>query len=105
MLELRPNCELCDRDLPPDALDARICTYECTYCADCADQVLRNVCPTCGGDLTARPIRPRRAYRDPHISLGLGFHPAGQTRKHSRWSRDEVAAMTARLHDVPPQDR
>ncbi|WP_029915882.1 DUF1272 domain-containing protein [Caulobacter sp. UNC358MFTsu5.1] len=105
MLELRPNCELCDRDLPPDAPDARICSYECTYCADCADQVLRNVCPTCGGGLTARPIRPRRAYRAPDISLGLGFHPAGQSRKHSRWNRDEVAAMTARLQGVPPQDR
>ena len=105
MLELRPNCELCNRDLPPDAPDARICSYECTYCADCADRVLRNVCPTCGGGLTARPIRPRRAYRAPDISLGLDFHPAGQSRKHSRWSRDEVAAMTARLQDVPPQDR
>jgi len=105
MLELRPNCELCDRDLPPEALDARICSYECTYCAGCADQVLRNVCPTCGGGLTARPIRPRQAYRAPDISLGLGFHPAGQTRKHSRWNRDEVAALTTRLQDVPPQDR
>jgi len=105
MLELRPNCELCDRDLPPDAPDARICSYECTYCADCTDTVLQNVCPTCGGGLTARPIRPRGAYRHPHISLGLGFHPGGSARKHSRWSRDEVAAMTARLADVPPKDR
>lgn len=78
MLELRPNCELCDRDLPPDALDARICSYECTYCADCADQVLRNVCPTCGGDLTARPIRPAGALHRFPASLKRVFkaHPA-----------------------------
>lgn len=105
MLELRPNCELCDRDLPPDTLDARICSYECTYCAACAEETLRNVCPTCGGGLAPRPIRPRQAYRSPHISLGLGFHPAGETRKHSRWSRAEIAAMTARLKDTPPEER
>ena len=105
MLELRPNCELCDANLPPAASNARICSYECTYCADCAEGVLRNVCPTCGGGLQPRPIRPRTAYRAPDISLGLSFHPASETRKHSRWSRDEIAAMTARLKDVPPSER
>ena len=54
MLELRPNCESCDRDLPPDSEDARICTFECTFCADCQD----TVCPNCGGNLVPRPIRP-----------------------------------------------
>lgn len=58
MLELRPNCECCDRDLPPDSAAARICTFECTFCADCATGVLRDICPNCGGDLVARPIRP-----------------------------------------------
>ena len=57
MLELRPNCECCDRDLPPAAIDAMICTFECTFCADCASSVLR-VCPNCGGELVRRPIRP-----------------------------------------------
>lgn len=61
MLELRPNCECCDRDLPPDSADARICTFECTFCADCADRVLRGACPNCGGNLVARPIRPAAA--------------------------------------------
>ena len=60
MLDLRPNCECCDRDLPPDSMDARICTYECTFCADCAESVLHGVCPNCGGNLVARPIRPPR---------------------------------------------
>ena len=49
MLELRPNCECCDVDLPPDSLDARICTFECTFCAGCVDEVLGGVCPNCGG--------------------------------------------------------
>ena len=66
MLELRPNCECCDRDLPPAATDARICTYECTFCAACADNILAGVCPNCGGNLTSRPIRPHgMLLRDP----------------------------------------
>ena len=58
MLELRPNCECCDRDLPPDSHLARICTYECTFCADCADDTFAGICPNCGGELARRPIRP-----------------------------------------------
>lgn len=58
MLQLRPNCECCDRDLPPDSTEARICTFECTFCAECTDKTLRGVCPNCGGDLVRRPIRP-----------------------------------------------
>lgn len=57
MLELRPNCECCGKDLKP-ADDARICSFECTFCASCADEVLKSVCPNCGGELVARPIRP-----------------------------------------------
>jgi hypothetical protein len=58
MLELRPNCECCDRDLPPDARDAMICTFECTFCADCAGTVFGGACPNCGGELVRRPVRP-----------------------------------------------
>jgi len=58
MLELRPNCECCDRDLPPDSLEARICSFECTFCAVCADGALSGHCPNCGGELVRRPIRP-----------------------------------------------
>jgi uncharacterized protein len=53
-LELRPNCEYCDKDLPANALDARICTYECTFCADCVERHLHNVCPNCGGGVAPR---------------------------------------------------
>ena len=58
MLELRPNCECCDKDLPPAAADAVICTFECTFCTDCAETTLGGICPNCGGDLVRRPIRP-----------------------------------------------
>ena len=58
MLDLRPNCECCDRDLPPESQDAVICTFECTFCSDCAETKLRGNCPNCGGDLVRRPIRP-----------------------------------------------
>ncbi|MBP6633087.1 MAG: DUF1272 domain-containing protein [Kofleriaceae bacterium] len=71
MLALRPGCECCDRDLPPDSTEARICSFECTFCAACADGVLAGTCPNCGGELVARPRRP--ADR-------LGAHPASATR-------------------------
>jgi Uncharacterized protein conserved in bacteria len=57
MLEMRPNCERCNADLPADAANARICSYECTFCADCVDNVLQGVCPNCGGNFQPRPIR------------------------------------------------
>ena len=71
MLELRPNCECCDRDLPPDSGQAMICTYECTFCVDCADTVLGGICPNCGGELVRRPIRP---------AAMLAKDPASQSR-------------------------
>ncbi|HEY3340002.1 MAG TPA: DUF1272 domain-containing protein [Propionicimonas sp.] len=58
MLELRPNCECCDVDLPPSATNAMICTYECTWCAACVEHCLDGVCPNCGGNLQPRPVRP-----------------------------------------------
>lgn len=58
MLELRPNCECCDRDLLPESREAKICTFECTFCVDCAGNVLGGICPNCGGELVPRPIRP-----------------------------------------------
>ena len=66
MLELRPNCECCDRDLPNGSPEARICTYECTFCADCVQSRLGGRCPNCGGDLVPRPTRPPALLaRDP----------------------------------------
>ncbi|HEV2358298.1 MAG TPA: DUF1272 domain-containing protein [bacterium] len=58
MLELRPNCECCGKDLPPSAPDAMICSFECTFCRECAEHTLAGRCPNCGGNLVPRPIRP-----------------------------------------------
>lgn len=58
MLILKPNCECCDRDLPAESRDARICTFECTFCADCAETRFGGICPNCAGNLVARPVRP-----------------------------------------------
>jgi hypothetical protein len=66
MLQLRPNCECCNKDLPPESTEARICTYECTFCASCVDTVLNGVCPNCGGEFTRRPRRPvNKLAKDP----------------------------------------
>jgi hypothetical protein len=102
MLELRPNCELCDRDLPPDSAEARICSYECTFCADCVADVLHDVCPNCGGGFQARPIRPAHARRD---GTGLAADPPGTERRHAKYGRDEIAAFAETLRDVPPAER
>jgi hypothetical protein len=102
VLELRPNCELCDRDLPPGSPDARICSYECTFCADCVDGVLHDVCPNCGGGFQPRPIRPARAWRE---STGLVNDPPGERRRHTPSTREELEAFSSRLRDVAPAER
>jgi hypothetical protein len=102
VLELRPNCELCDRDLPPGSHDARICSYECTFCATCADEVLHDVCPNCGGGFEARPLRPAQAWRE---GTGLANDPPGTVRRAAAYSREEIDALVARLRAVPPADR
>jgi hypothetical protein len=102
MLELRPNCELCDRNLPPDAADARICSYECTFCADCVDHALHNVCPNCGGGFVPRPIRPKTEWR-PRTSLT--FDPPGTTRRHAKYTRVEIAEFAEPIRNIPPARR
>jgi len=77
MLALRPNCECCDKDLPPSSLDALICTFECTFCLHCADTILNYVCPNCAGNLVTRPIRPVDAVRDNPASTIRILKPAG----------------------------
>ena len=77
MLELRPNCECCDRDLPNDSVEARICTFECTFCSTCADEKLGGICPNCGGELLRRPRRPATALQKHSASTRRVFKPAG----------------------------
>lgn len=102
MLKLRPNCEYCDKDLPPDATDARICSYECTFCADCVDTVLLNVCPNCGGGFVPRPVRPSTERRK---GVSLGRHPASTEPVHLKWDGADLAAFIAGVHSIPPERR
>jgi hypothetical protein len=100
-LELRPNCEYCDKDLPPHARDAMICTYECTFCAECVD-IIANVCPNCGGGFAPRPLRPAKEWRP---GLSLAQRPPSSTRVQLSYSKSEVHAFSERVRAVQPQDR
>ena len=77
MLQLRPNCECCDRDLPPDSTEARICSFECTFCSACAEARLRGICPNCGGELVARPRRPAAKLAKNPASTQRVYKPEG----------------------------
>lgn len=76
-LELRPGCEHCDCDLPPDSDQAMICTYECTFCLSCVKIVLEDICPNCGGNFVNRPIRPAQPFVN---GLSLSSHPPPDNR-------------------------
>ena len=101
-LSLRPNCEYCDKDLPPDSLEARICTYECTFCSDCVDNKLSNVCPNCGGGFAPRPIRPANEWRP---SLSLTHQPPSEQRVHLSFSKEEISEFSAKVRGIPPERR
>ena len=81
MLELRPGCECCNVDLPPDSHEAFLCTFECTFCAECADKTLHFKCPNCGGELVRRPVRPATKLAKYPPSTARVFKPAGCTVK------------------------
>ena len=90
-LQLRPNCEYCDKDLPPRATDARICSYECTFCADCVESKLQNVCPNCGGGFAPRPIRPAKQWRAGRVHRGAAA--VGQARASQIQPRGRRGAL------------
>ncbi|GGP18330.1 DUF1272 domain-containing protein [Silvimonas iriomotensis] len=102
MLELRPSCEHCDKPLPPDATDAQICSYECTFCAHCVATVLHNVCPNCGGGFTARPVRPARNWKDSNY---LGNDPASTVRRYQPVDPAVHAVFAAEIAGVAPEQR
>jgi hypothetical protein len=77
MLILKPGCECCDRDLPPQSLDAMICSFECTFCRECAETRLNGRCPNCGGELVRRPVRPADKLAAFPASTQRVFKPAG----------------------------
>ena len=83
MLELRPNCECCNTDLPPSSAEAFICTFECTFCASCTESQLRFKCPNCGGDLVRRPVRPAHLLVNYPASQQRVFRSAGCSNGHA----------------------
>ncbi|MGH6624286.1 MAG: DUF1272 domain-containing protein [Burkholderiaceae bacterium] len=102
MLELRPSCEHCNRALPPVSVEARICSFECTFCAACVSDVLKDVCPNCGGGFVPRPVRPARNWKGDNY---LGKYPASATVKYRPVDRATHAALLAALANVPPAER
>lgn len=81
MLALRPGCECCDKDLPADSREAMICTFECTFCRDCAEDTLGGICPNCSGELVRRPVRPAAALARFPASTERVWKPEGCGRK------------------------
>ena len=102
MLELRPACEHCNTALPADSLDARICSYECTFCAACVDEVLANVCPNCGGGFVPRPIRPAHNWKNNNY---LGKDPATTRVTHRPVDPEAHAGFAAAIRTIPPEQR
>jgi hypothetical protein len=102
MLELRPTCEHCNKRLPPDSTEARICSFECTFCQACVEHVLRGVCPNCGGGFTPRPVRPARDWKNGNF---LGRHPATTRVTHKPVDGPAHAALVARLGGLAPESR
>ncbi len=102
MLELRPTCENCNKPLPPASVEARICSYECTFCAACADGVLQNVCPNCGGGFVPRPIRPSRDRKGGNF---LGKDPASTTVRHRPVDAAAHARFASALKGIAPEKR
>jgi uncharacterized protein len=102
MLELRPTCENCNRPLPPEATDAMICSFECTFCAACVEHILLNVCPNCGGGFEKRPVRPavlRRGGND------TAHYPPSTTVKHRPVDGAAHRAFAAALASIAPDKR
>lgn len=102
MLELRQCCEHCGVDLPPHSTDARICSFECTFCAACAEGLLDNICPNCGGNFCPRPIRPAMAWLGDN---SLQQHPPVETKLHRPVDLRRHAALVERLGQLPPHKR
>jgi hypothetical protein len=102
MLELRPTCENCNKALPAESVEARICSYECTFCATCVENVLDNVCPNCGGGFAPRPIRPARNWKGGNF---LGKDPASLAVKHRPVDTAAHARFAREIKAIPPHER
>jgi hypothetical protein len=102
MLELRPTCENCNAPLPPDSTEAMICTFECTFCRPCVENILGNVCPNCGGGFCSRPIRPKHDWKNGDY---LGAYPASTTVKHRPVELRLHGQFAAAVGLIPPELR
>lgn len=96
MLALRPVCENCNKDLPNDSPDARICTFECTFCKDCVENILHNVCPNCGGGFEKRPVRPKGL---------LQKYPTKKEPLHKPVDMEKFAKLLEQNRDIEPDER
>lgn len=102
MLDLRPTCEHCNKDLPPSSTEAMICSYVCTYCQPCVEKILHNVCPNCGGGFTARPNWPKNNLRN---NNGLDSHPASEQVVHRPIDTEAHAEFAATVNTIPAHNR
>lgn len=96
MLQIRPSCEHCDKDLPNSSSEAMICSFECTYCKYCALNLFENVCPTCTGNFVPRPIRPLKHLENNPASTVRIFKPKDLTRTKKR---------SMLFKNIPPEKR
>jgi hypothetical protein len=101
VLEIRPTCENCNKALPPASLEARICSYECTFCAECVES-LENVCPNCGGGFAPRPIRPSTNWKGDNC---LERDPASTKVRHRPVDPATHSLLVAQLEGTPPERR
>lgn len=102
MLELRPSCEHCDKKLPANCSDARICSYECTFCLACADGILAGVCPNCGGGFVPRPIRPQKEWKQ---GLSTVKQPPSDTRVYKPVDVTAHKSFAAVIRIMPAEER
>jgi uncharacterized protein len=102
MLQLRPSCEHCARPLPPEATEARICSYECTFCRACVEGVLHNVCPNCGGGFVPRPVRPAREWQPGVSSI---HQPPSEQVVHKPVDPEAHRKYAAAIMDIPSEAR
>ena len=102
MLELRPTCEHCNKALPPNSLEAMICTFECTFCQTCVTELLSNVCPNCGGGFCPRPIRPATHWKGGDY---LGAYPASIKVKHQPVDRKVHEQFSSPIKRLAPEQR
>lgn len=102
MLELRPTCEHCSKQLPPESTEAMICSFECTFCRSCVVEVLANVCPNCGGGFSARPQRPALNWKGNNY---VGAYPAGTAVRHRPVDLQAHARFAANIKNIAPEKR